>query len=56
MAKRGKMIISVSHKKELLETAEQVIYIKEGVVINVAPHQYLMENDVDYRRMLGGRN
>ena len=56
MAERGKMIICVSHKKELLEAAGQVIYMKEGTVINVTSHQYLIENDADYRELLGGGN
>lgn len=56
MAERGKMIICVSHKKELLEAAGQVIYMKEGAVINVTSHQYLIENDADYRELLGGGN
>lgn len=56
MAGRGKMIICVSHKRELLEASGQVIYMKEGSVVNVASHQYLIEHDTSYMELLGGGN
>ncbi len=54
IAERGKMIICVSHKKELLEAAGQVIFMKEGSVVNIASHQYLIEHDTSYMELFGG--
>lgn len=54
ITKQGKMVICVSHNKDLLAAADQVIFMQDGHIANIASHEYLLKHDAQYFELLGG--
>lgn len=54
IAKEGAIVVCISHKPETLQMADKVIFMREGNVEGIAPHEEWMAKNEAYQRLMGG--
>lgn len=52
-SEKNVMVVCISHKVEVLKAAHIVIYMKEGYIQGMEPHDKLCNEDGDYQKLIG---
>lgn len=48
---KGKTVIAIAHRLSTILNADQIVMMKDGMVIDVAPHETLLRRCEDYQRL-----